>query len=84
MKQYFWTILVWLDQGVNVIFAPVLNRIFNVRGDARFGSEDETLSSVFGKNTKNCKLCKGMCKFLALFEEQHCKKSIEEDENAMV
>lgn len=80
MPKYIWNILIWLDQGLNVLFSPILNLLLDVKLDARFGDPDETLSSVFGKNVDNCRGCLIMCKILAKFDERHCKKSIEKDE----
>lgn len=80
MGRYFWNILIWIDQGVNVILAPLLNILFAVADNSKFGDPDETLSSVLGKNAPSCKACKFMCKFLAMLDEKHCKKSIEMDE----
>lgn len=78
--KYLWNILIWIDQGANVIFSPILNIAFHVKPGAKFGDPDETLSSVFAKNRKNCKYCRKMCDILAKFDEAHCKKSIESDE----
>ena len=74
-------ILVWLDQGLNVIFAPILNRFIG-ESPHRFGDPDETLSSVFGKNVEAgyCKLCTFMCRWLDWLDTDHCKKAIERDE----
>lgn len=82
MLKYLWNGLIWIDQGFNWLLSPILNRVFNVRDDARFGDPDETLSSVFGKNLPNCTGCKTICKLLAKLDEEHCKKSIENDEGS--
>jgi hypothetical protein len=68
IKDYIFKILVWLDQGLNTI---------------TFGSPDETLSSRWGKGSKEgCRFCMCMCKILNIFEKGHCEKSIEHDETA--
>lgn len=81
MKTWLWRILVWLDQGANVIFGPLLNALTHA-DVAHFGYPDETLSSVFGKNVRQgqCTLCKRMCRFLNWIDPRHCTTAIEEDE----
>jgi hypothetical protein len=68
-----------IDQGINAFLGPLLNL---AAGDKAFGSPDETLSSVFGKQVRkgNCKWCYYLCKMLHVLDPGHCKKSIEEDE----
>lgn len=77
---WIWNILLWLDQGLNVLLAPVLNFVLSPR--FKFGSPDETLSSVFGKNVRAnaCRLCKIICALLHKIDKNHCAKNIEEDE----
>jgi hypothetical protein len=67
MKRYIWNLLISIDQLLNTILA---------------GDPDETISSRMGKRVKkkNCKVCKVLCRFLDLFEKDHCYKSIEKDE----
>ena len=77
MSRYFWNILIWVDQGVNVLLAPLLNLIFRIDG---FGDPDETLSSVFGKYSGQCVMCYRICKILHWIDKGHCEKSIEIDE----
>ena len=80
MLDYLWNVLIWIDQGVNVLVAPVLNLVLRPKL-GRFGNPDETLSSVFGKNSDNCNLCRYICWALNFIEKDHCKKSIEWDES---
>ena len=67
MRNYFWNILISLDQLANTVFA---------------GDPDETISSRSGKYVRKgrgwfpCQLCK----LLNLFDKNHCIRSIEEDE----
>ena len=73
-------VFIWLDQGFNVIFRWLLNKVFNT---TRFGYVDETISSVLGKESRDgCKTCKVICGILSfiLRDPNHCKTSIEEDE----
>lgn len=78
--NYFWRVLLAIDQMANVFFSPVLNWVLKPKH--LFGDEDETLSSVFGKNVRNgsCRACHVMCLILHFIDTNHCKKSIEEDE----
>lgn len=68
LKRYFWNILIWLDQGANVVLLG--------------GDPDETLSSVFGKKVRRnvCPICKFFCYLLNKIDPNHCEKSIEHDE----
>jgi hypothetical protein len=80
MKRYIWNLLILLDQGINVIFGPLLNIILRPI-TARFGDPDETLSSVMGKNVQDneCVGCKLICKILNKIQAKHCVISIEAD-----
>jgi len=79
--RYLFEILIWIDQGANVIFYPLLNIVFH---PAKFGSADETLSSVFGKYSDQCIWCYRVCIVLDfVLGKKHCKKSIEEDESGL-
>lgn len=68
MKTYIWNILIALDQFWNTVF---------------LGDPDETISSRAGKAASQKKKwgCV-LCKFLDLFEKDHCIKSIELDEGS--
>jgi hypothetical protein len=75
-----WNFLIAVDQLLNVLLSPVLNRVANPL--YRFGDPDETLSSVMGKNV-NAGVCRGcyyVCRLLHLLDPGHCEKSIEMDE----
>ena len=76
MKRWLLDILIALDQLVNVLLKLPLNLVFGIRG---FGHPDETISSVLGKHYQTCKLCRAVCRLLALFDERHCRKAIEWD-----
>ena len=66
MKQYFWNILITLDQLGNTIMG---------------GDPDETISSRLAKlNRKGNKVGVIGCKILNVFQEGHCEKSLEKDE----
>ena len=75
MKQYFWNILVSVDQLVNTLFG---------------GDPDETISSRMGKWARDGKNDHGLKKpiykvvnfIVELFEKDHFRKSIEEDEGS--
>ncbi len=68
MKQYFWNLLISIDQLVNTLFG---------------GDPDETISSRIGKhvhwkNDRGWRLW--LSKFLSIFDKDHTLNSIEEDE----
>ena len=64
--KYFWNILISIDQFFNTLFG---------------GNPDETVSSRAGKARRNGKLWgKALCSILDKIDEDHCNKSIEEDE----
>jgi len=79
-------ILYSFDQFVNALLYPFLNLLLG-KGSYKFGHPDETLSSVMGKNirTGHCKGCYFICKILNRIEfwrrDDHCERSIEEDEH---
>lgn len=80
LGRYVWNVLVWLDQGVNVLAGFALNLI--LKPLHQFGYPDETLSSVFAKNVGSgtCRFCAFMCNLLDWIDPNHCKKNIEPDE----
>jgi hypothetical protein len=65
VKRYIWNFLIAVDQLVNTITG---------------GDPDETISSRAGKRQNDCKFCFYLCRFLDLFQKDHCTKSIETDE----
>jgi len=75
IKQYFWNILIGLDQWVNTWFG---------------GDPDETISSRLGKWARDGRHDSGIRKpiwqvanwIVELFEKDHFAKSIEEDEGS--
>jgi len=66
LGQYIWNWLILIDQAFNVLLG---------------GDPDETMSSRMGKFVERdkCKFCLWTCKFLNLFEDDHCAKSVERD-----
>jgi hypothetical protein len=77
MFRYLLEILIWLDQGLNVVFGPLFNLI--LKPSYKFGSSDDTISEVLGRNQPDCRFCIWFCKILswAFREEHHCKNSID-------
>lgn len=68
--KYFWNLLVSLDQFVNTLFG---------------GYPDETISSRAAKaKRKKKKWGCILCKFLDIFDKNHCEKNIELDEGEKV
>jgi len=66
LKRVLWNVLIGIDQTVNAAMA---------------GDPDETISSRAGKAAREGKRwgCV-LCRFLDLFEKNHCEISIEDDE----
>lgn len=66
LKKYFINILVWVDQGINVIFFG--------------GSPDETISSRIGRNQQYA-ICRFAKKVLdGILGKGHCENAIEPEE----
>ena len=67
MKRYFKNILVGLDQLLNAILG---------------GDPDETISSRSGKMARDTghPLAVALCLIFHIFDREHCKKSLEDDE----
>lgn len=67
-REYFWNLLISVDQLVNTIL---------------FGLPDETISSRMGKliEQDKCPFCYWICRYiLHRVDPNHCQKSIERDE----
>lgn len=67
VAKFLWNILYSLDQLLNTLTG---------------GDPDETISSRAGKRMETSKFACVLCRFLDLFEKDHCKKSIEQDEGS--
>ncbi|KAE8754029.1 hypothetical protein FSO04_41920 [Paraburkholderia madseniana] len=66
MKRYAFNWVMLSDRALNVAFG---------------GSSDETMSSRAGKGLKEGKRwCCVLCRFLDLFQKDHCLKSINPDD----
>lgn len=84
VNSYLLTIAVSIDQLGNVIMQDLFNDILIKSDGHKFGNEDETISSVLGKNQvrSTLKFTGKLLNFiLGLFEKDHSVKSIEVDEN---
>jgi hypothetical protein len=81
--EYLFKIALAIDQLGNVVCAKLFNIILITNIGYKFGKEDETISSVLGKNKKQNTL-RFLGKLLDLILDQidknHSIKSIEEDE----
>lgn len=83
LGAYFWSLALSLDQLGNVIAQDVFNLLLIKKGGISFGNEDETISSVLGKNkldNKLTRLGKGLDYILNKIDKNHTIKSIEKDE----
>lgn len=81
INDYFFQIAVAIDQLGNVIAAPFLNHVAITPDGDKFGNEDETISSVLGRNHTNQPrtfrlLGRSMRYYLDLIEHNHCVNSI--------
>ena len=81
--RYMFKIALGIDQLGNVVCARLFNLFLITKEGYQFGNEDETISSVLGKNKKQNTL-RFLGKLLDLILDQidtdHSIKSIEEDE----
>jgi hypothetical protein len=79
LNGYFRQDAVSRDRYANNNYRALWNLIFIKKGGYKFGDERETISSCLGKNQEAGTLTKiglAFCKFLNIFEKDHCKKSI--------
>lgn len=76
----FFNVALVNDQKGNVVYKHLFNRLL-IRGfGVPFGNEDETVSSVLGKNLRDgtlTKLGKIVCKILDTIDPNHCLNSID-------
>ena len=78
--EYFYKLAVAIDQLGNVAMSRIFNDILIYSGGDKFGWEDETISSVLGKNQKKGTLKplgKALVWILDKLDEDHSIKSIE-------
>lgn len=83
VSGYFWKLALAIDQLGNVAMGRIFNDILIYPNRDRFGNEDETISSVLGKNQVNGTLKplgKLLVKILDKIDPNHSIKSIEIDE----
>jgi len=79
-KGYFLSSATNLDKFANREFRTLLNKILIVESGYKFGSINETISSVLGKNQGRKKLTKTgniLVLILDSIDKNHCKKSID-------
>lgn len=85
LNKWFFILAISIDQLGNVASSELFNAIMIKNYSIhRFGNEDETISSVLGKNKRGLSLKftgKLLVLLLSAFEEDHSIKSIEDDEN---
>lgn len=80
VKVWLWNILIWLDQGLNICLALLLNLVFKPDKKHMLGAADETLSIVFGKNRAVNSLINAgrrAINMLFFWQEDHCEEAIE-------
>jgi len=78
---YFYKVALSIDQLGNVAMQDLFNDIFILKNGYRFGYEDETISSVLGKNERSntlSSLGKTITNLLNFIDPNHALNSIEE------
>jgi hypothetical protein len=76
-----------IDQLTNTCYPVLATKLFikyDEDSSHKFGNEDETLSSVLGKNARIdnlSKFGKFVCKMLNNIDNNHCANAIEKDES---
>lgn len=84
VNDYLLTIALSIDQVGNTIVSGLFNDIMIKKGGHPFGNEDETISSVLGKNQLTHTLTwlgKALNWILNLIEKNHSVRAIELDEH---
>lgn len=79
-KGYFRSSAITIDKLANREFRMLWNIKLRTESGYKFGAENETISSVLGKNQRDNTLSGGgkfLVKILDLLEKDHCLKSIE-------
>lgn len=82
-REYMFRIAVGVDQLGNVVCKHLFNITLIKKDGYRFGNEDETISSVVGKNKKANTLTivgRLLDKLLDIIDRNHSIDAIEEDE----
>lgn len=80
--KYLFNCALATDQHANVYLAKLFNDTLIKPGGYKFGNEDETISSVLGKNklaNKLSRLGRWLDAILHIIDEDHSIKSIEHD-----
>ena len=83
LQRYFLLIAVSIDQMANVVCSGLFNTTLKTKQGHPFGNEDETISSVLGKNKLKgtlTKTGKALDHLLGKIDTNHSIKSIEKDE----
>ena len=81
-KKHLYNIAKGIDQLGNVVCNQLFNLSLIKKSGHRFGNEDETISSVIGKNKRTCTLTvtgRLLDKLLDIIDKNHSIKAIEED-----
>lgn len=85
LSDWFFRVSVSLDQLGNVVGDELFNKVLIKKlGLSDFGNEDETISSVLGKNYLANNLTKAgeiLRRILYFLDKNHSVKAIEKDEN---
>ena len=82
-KKHLYNIARGIDQLGNVVCGQLFNLTLIKKAGHKFGNEDETISSVIGKNKRTNTLTAAGClldTLLDAIDKNHSIKAIEEDE----
>jgi hypothetical protein len=80
-NKYFKLLAISIDQMGNVAMQDLFNDILILKKGYKFGDEDETISSVLGKNERTqtlTNLGRSIVSFLNFIDPNHALNSIEE------
>lgn len=83
INEYFFKIAICLDQAGNVVCCKILDDVMTKKNGYKFGNEDETVSSVIGKNKERRTLSfigYGLYHLLDSIQKNHAEKAIEINE----
>jgi hypothetical protein len=86
MDGFFFSTSVDIDKFGNRNFRTILNYWLIKDGGCRFGSWNETISSVLGKNQRDgtlTRLGRVLCYVLDSLDKDHCKNSIKKNKKVL-
>ena len=82
LNEYLFKVCLAIDQAGNVVCSGLFNDILIKKNGYKFGNEDETISSVLGKNKKTNTLKKSgkiLSDFLNKIDNNHVEEAAEKN-----